>query len=385
MQKSSRKSIEPLTILHVASGDLWAGAEVQMYHLLRAMRLDPRLRLNVALMNDGELAARLRRMDVNVTIFDEGSLTSPSILLGLLHLIRRLKADVVHTHRTKENVLASFAALLAGRAVSLRTVHGNPEYATLRSRLMYSLDRFVARNLQKCVVAVSGDLAGQLAKRFPGASLECIPNGIDAEFVAEESRRSQITLRPAAFHLCFVGRLVPVKRVDLVIRVAADLERRRPSEFRIHIIGDGPQSDSLQQMTQELQVGHVVEFHGFQSNCMPVLRQMHALLLTSDHEGLPMIALEALALGVPVIAHAVGGLPELLRQAQAGYVLPSQEPQAFANAVEALIAHTTTQRTNLLLTAYSAANSAARYAALYQRLSATARGDHIAANAESGS
>src|SRR5690625_6993292 len=111
-----------LRITHIASGDLWAGAEAQMANLLAALHQTEGVKLDVVLLNHGELEARLRQAGIPVTVLDEGELSAFIIAWRLWRHFRRKRPDLVHTHRCKENVLGSVAARLVG-ARSVRTVH----------------------------------------------------------------------------------------------------------------------------------------------------------------------------------------------------------------------------------------------------------------------
>src|SRR5690606_8407204 len=110
------------------SGDLWAGAEAQAFALLSALSMQPEMSVAVALMNEGELARRLRSSNIPVTVIPESRLSFPRLLHKLRRLISDWRPDVIHTHRTKENILGSLANLTTGRAACIRTVHGADEH-----------------------------------------------------------------------------------------------------------------------------------------------------------------------------------------------------------------------------------------------------------------
>lgn len=95
-------------VLHIASGDLWAGAEVQMFTLARALQNDLNIRVNVVLLNHGKLEHELRMAGIRTIVLDESKFNSVRILCQLVRTIRELRPDVIHTHRLKENILGSF-------------------------------------------------------------------------------------------------------------------------------------------------------------------------------------------------------------------------------------------------------------------------------------
>ena len=153
----------PPHIIHIASGDLWAGAEVQLFTLAKALDQSSNARVGVVLMNHGELEKRLIQQEIPVTVLDETKLNGFQILWHLVQLLKKQKPDLVHTHRIKENILGSLAALFSGNIPSLRTVHGAPEHSSgwvkPHKQLFYSLDKLTGHYLQQRIVAVSNDLA----------------------------------------------------------------------------------------------------------------------------------------------------------------------------------------------------------------------------------
>jgi glycosyltransferase involved in cell wall biosynthesis len=99
------------------------------------------------------------------------------------------------------------------------------------------------------------------------------------------------------------------------------------------IIGSGPLEGTLQQLAADLNISNKIEFKGFVNPAIEELRKLDMLLMTSDHEGLPMTLLEALALEVPVVAHRVGGIPEVLEQGNSGWLVSEHSEQGYASVI----------------------------------------------------
>lgn len=320
-----------LRVLHIVSGDSWAGAEVQAFTLFT--HLQDVLDLHVLVMNEGELASRCRKAGIRTRVIDESTHSPGQLFSAVRQHLKAVKPDIVHTHRQKENVLGSLANLLSVRAKCVRTVHGAPEFSpTAKQKLQIALDTFCGRCLQNSVIGVSADLGRKLEQRFPKRKLHVIPNGIDPGEI-----REQLTLPDFigdhpnhALQVGIVGRLVPVKRVDLFLEMAAILLRRRPeSRWQFHVFGDGPLRESLQSQAASLGIEEHVRFHGHRSDVRSCIAALDAVVMPSDHEGLPMTALESLALGVPLVAHDVGGLRELLK-ARPEYLVADHAPGSYA-------------------------------------------------------
>lgn len=356
-----------LKVVHVASGDLWAGAELSLYELcceLHRRNVD----VYAVLMNEGELSARLEESGIRTFVFDENRQSSLELLRKLRRLLSDLDPDVVHTHRMKENVLGALSTMrLKGRLpVLVKTVHGASEYSAplwSRSGAAMLAERVVDRFFD-VRVAVSADLLTLLRQEGRSKHFVMIHNGI----------------RPAPPHVDFVpphepivgfaGRLVPVKRVDLLLRTLAELSARQTEPLRFEIAGDGPLRATLMDMARRQNVAHLVDFLGFRENLWQDLARWSALLITSDHEGLPMACLEALAAGVPVVARNVGGLREVIRHPAQGMLVDSDAPSDLADAILAVLSNgaRAEMRQSLLDSPFTSAVMADNYIALYEQL-----------------
>jgi len=356
-----------LRILHVASADLWGGAEAQLDSLCGAsiaVGLEP----SAVLLNPGsELARRLRARGIAVLELDESRSSAPRLLRAVLAHARRLRPHVIHTHRFKENIIGGTAARLCG-AGSIRTLHGAPEPELLkgswRRRLLDSVDAFAARHFQSHVVAVSDELKRKVTPQFPGARIVVVPNGVD---VAQLRAAAGTADESPVARLAFFGRLVPVKRVDLLLAAAAET-RDLAVPFELDIVGDGPERARLEAESARLGLGERVRFRGFQPDAAAWMNRMDAVVLTSDHEGLPMVVLEALALGVPMVARAVGGIPEVLRAVNPQWLIDGDSPRAIAECLAQVLARRGPRaaRASLLPARYSAEAMALNYLSLYQ-------------------
>jgi glycosyltransferase involved in cell wall biosynthesis len=289
---------------------------------------------------------------------------------------RRIRPDLIHTHRFKENVLGGVVAFCL-RIPSLRTAHGAPEPGLLtgfRRLVVNGLDKFVARRLQRAVVAVSEDLGRHLRGSYPGAYVPVIPNGIEVAEVLARARESSTFAsgRADVLSIGFVGRLVPIKRVDILLRSAAALRDLIAVSFELVIVGDGPERATLENLADELCVRDIVRFVGFQKNAAGWIRSMKCIALTSDHEGLPMIVLESLALGVPVVARAVGGIPEILGKVNSAWLVNGSGADEFAAALaSALSTDFAATSHSMLPLEYSAESMVGGYLKLYGALLGT--------------
>lgn len=251
-------------MVHVASGDLWAGAEVQLYDLANELHQCTRIRLHVVLLNHGILENRMRQQGIAVTVLDEGKFNSVRIFYLLRRFLRKVKPDIVHTHQQKENVLGSIAASSFSGVRSIRTVHGGPEFGLKPwqvHKLGYRLlDWICARYLQQKLVAVSYELRDLLGRRFRKEKIAVVENGIDvAEVRNVGSTIVEIPGPVESIKIGFAGRLTPVKRVDILIETARLLARNESNDFRFYIFGDGPLEGELRELIRNLLCRAVIQ------------------------------------------------------------------------------------------------------------------------------
>jgi glycosyltransferase involved in cell wall biosynthesis len=291
------------------------------------------------LLNEGRLSDHARKCGVEVKVIPESQNSFLEILQEATVYIRSRQIRVLHSHRYKENLLTALLAWRCDVPFVVRTQHGLPEpfegFRLLKHGVLHQLDRFVARYATDRVISVSAELRDHLTQYLRPDKIAVIPNGLDPG-----SARSDLSVNEAKRRLnipedCLVvgsaGRLEPVKRLDIFLAAAEGIATRI-QKSRFVILGDGREGQRLRQIALEKGLVNRVLFLGHRNDAQDVLRAFDVFILCSDHEGIPMILLEALQLGVPVVARRVGGIPEVLRNGMSGILVDSGEPQALADA-----------------------------------------------------
>lgn len=343
----------PLKVLHVASGDLWAGAEAQLFTLARALQKRGDTDVHVALLNEGELAQRLRAANIAVYVFPENKLGFPQLLLRVMGLARKLKPDVIHTHRVKENLLGGLTGLLLG-IPSVRTVHGASEHVADWKKphklLIAKMDQWLATFVQKKTIAVTQELALKLQEFIPVSRIAVVENGIDPEnFSFVDFSQLDLRFQKAKRRVGIVGRLVPVKRVDIFIEMAALFaDDSAFDDVEFFVIGDGPLRSELEGLTNERKLENKIHFLGHQTAIHSYLKALDALVMCSDHEGMPMTLLEAMSLKIPFVGHDVGGIRLLLQNDQCGFSVQKNNTQAHYEALHACLLDTADAKSRAL-------------------------------------
>ena len=213
-----------MKIIHLASGDLWAGAEVQLFHLAVKLHELYGIHLLVVLLNHGQLEQELIEKGIAVTVLDESKLSGFSILLEFYHIVKLFQPDIVHTHRSKENVIGGIVARLNGKK-SVRTVHGASEFSirpfNLKRFVFDGADRLAGFFLQQKIISVSDELKQKMKKIYPDSKLAVIENCVDVEYIEKKSLKPcNHDIDKNNFNIAFIGRFVPVKRVDIFYSIA---------------------------------------------------------------------------------------------------------------------------------------------------------------------
>lgn len=335
----------PIRICQIASGDLWAGAEVQLAASASYLVERPDVDLTAILMNEGSLAHELRRLGVPVTVIDESRHTALGVLMTLTRWLRDHPVEVVHTHRYKETVLGAIAARLAGVPCLVRTVHGQSEalrgWHRGKLRMYEVLDGIALRCFADRIIAVSRRLAARLQESgYETGTVIPIHNGVDLRKVRPTrgrlAVRQELGIEPGHPLIGTVGRLSPVKGHADFLRAARLILQGEPAT-RFLIVGDGPLRGELATLAEQLQIAQACRFVGARCDVYDLVGAMDVFVLPSLDEGIPMALLEAMALGRPVVATAVGGVPEVVADHTTGVLVPSRDAPALSEACLELV------------------------------------------------
>jgi sugar transferase (PEP-CTERM/EpsH1 system associated) len=213
--------------------------------------------------------------------------------------------------------------------------------------------------------------------RIPVPKLELIMNGVDTERFAPQLPAAAAPWTDDPFVIGTVGRLQDVKDQATLIEAFALLCARRPAlraGLRLAVVGDGPLRARLAQKAQDAGVADLVWFPGARNDIPELMRSFDLFALSSIAEGTPVTLLEAMACGLPVVATAVGGIPEVVQDGVNGALVPASNPAALAQALgryvdeRALVArHGAAARANIERH-YSVAAMVGAYTALYDQL-----------------
>ena len=235
-------------------------------------------------------------------------------LFELIRLMRRLRPEIVHANSSKAGVLARLAATARRVPIRVFTVHGwaFKAHRGFAARLYLAADRLM-RPLTTMTICVSE------TERSAGLAMRtCRPDRTTVIKNAVELRpaRPEPTAKPPL--VLSVGRLQAPKDFQTLVRAMALL----PGGLcRLRVAGDGRERAALNEEIRRLGLAEVVELLGDRNDVSELLRESQLFVLSSRSEGMPMSVLEAMASGVPVVASAVGGIPELVVDKETGILV----------------------------------------------------------------
>ena len=346
------KNAVTLRVAHVIEDLGLGGAERLLATMLPALQEHGISSEVLALGTRSELANTLRERNVPVHILGlDGYRPSASRFAVVRDTLSRGSFDLVHTHLDYGNLYGRATAWRLGLRAT--TTYHNCDYEKqarravrfgfLKQKAFQSVDWVTARHALR-VVAVSEYVKKSIVRRlrFSPDDVEVIVNGVaksSVEYVSNAARRAarrELGLPEHARIVVQVGRLTPQKGQRHTLEAASRLERKKHDMVWI-LVGGGPLRDELEHESERRGLRERVRFTGALPDVRPYLRAADVFVFPSLYEGLGIAVLEAMAMGVPVVAYDTGPLPEVVVHGETGMLVPSGDTEGLAAGVEALV------------------------------------------------
>jgi glycosyltransferase involved in cell wall biosynthesis len=297
-------------------------------------------------------------------------------LRALRRLIREERPDIVHTHTSKAGFLGRLAARLEHVPHIVYTPHGHVfggYFSPAATRVFIGLERLAARWTDRIVTLTDAEAAQHLALGIgrPGQFIT-IASGVDLDDIASAV---PVRLAPHGPVIGTVGRLTSIKGHQHLIDAVPEILRRYPAAHVV-LVGDGELRQALTERTRRLGVDGRVIFTGYREDIPALIAGMDVFVLPSLNEGMGRVLVMAMALGKPIVATHVGGVPELLGEGEAGLLVPPSNPRALADAIGMLLADPVRAKAlaeagRLRVPRYSAQGMVDSLARLYRELMAS--------------
>ena len=329
-------------VCHIISGDLWAGAESQVFSLLRKLSEYKELKIIVILFNSGILADKIKLNKIKNYVIDEKKNSAIRVIYKIQRIMRKEKIQIIHTHGYKETFFAGIISMFNRNNLLIRTHHGKGIIGSGFKH--YFIEKINAKLLCKNLIAVSNDLKKFLLQRNLGRnSIKVIHNGIyekDIKLKKDKKLiRKELNIPDVGIIFGTLGRLVSVKGHKYLLEGAKKVIAKYPQAYFI-IAGNGELMNIHLDWINRECLGNNIKFIGFRDDPYDILNSFDIFVLTSLHEGIPMVLLEAMFLEKPIIATKVGGIPEIISDGENGILIPSKNSDAFADACLSFIENT---------------------------------------------
>ena len=318
-------SLTVLQLLGAPSG--WGGAERVALDLAIGLRKSGHRVLFVAAAP--EVVERTREAGFEALPVAVRSRWIPGTIMRLASIMKREGVEIAHCHGRRAALVGMPAALAAG--VPARIIHVHSTATAGGSEIISKASFGCLGRLAHRIIYCSRQ-AEKETQGGPSPRSVVIPNGVQFPdtFPQRESRSQHVPLIVA------VGRLQRPKGYPILLRALPRVLAALP-RVRVKVAGEGEQREELESLRAEMRLGEVVEFAGFVRDVPGLLGQASLFVMPSLWEALPLALLEAVAAGVPVVASAVGAIPEVISDGETGWLVPPGDPEALAAAiVEAL-------------------------------------------------
>ncbi|HBC93994.1 MAG TPA: glycosyl transferase family 1 [Pelotomaculum sp.] len=282
---------------------------------------------------NNNLSKRLRDANIELFFLNKKRGLDVPILYRLWKVIKTYRPDILHVHQ-RAILYTLLPAVLGKVPRRLETIHSMAEWEGGRDTRF--IRRFAYQYFGFVPVAVAKNVAASIKRVYKIKEVPVIQNGIATGKYRAVKAAVPIDKPVSLIH---VARFSPEKNHALFVKALQKVVEARPGRIKALLVGAGPQLPSVRRMVQTCRLEKVVEFLGERQDIAELLGYSDGLVLTSNIEGLPLVVLEAMAAGKPVIATTVGGIPEVIDNGKTGVLIPPSDTDKLTDAIIDLIDH----------------------------------------------
>ena len=266
-------------------------------------------------------------------------------LVRLYFLFRRQHFDIVHTHTAKAGALGRTAAFLAGKSKIVHTLHGHNFYgysSAFFSKIIAVIEKIIASFTTKIIALTELEKKDLIRFKVTGAEkIRLIYSGLELDRYAQinidkAKIKQNFNIAPDENIVGMAGRLEPIKGPQYFVQAAGNVAKHF-TKVKFIMVGEGSLRPRLERQAKEAGLENKFIFTGWREDMPEILSILDILVLPSLNEAVGMVLIEAQALGVPIVAAKVGGIPEILVDNQTGILVPPADPYRLAQAINQLL------------------------------------------------
>lgn len=332
----------PVVVAELAGSAAYGGGERYLELLMGGLDRT-RYRPILICPEPGSFVGRMKERGVETHLVHLAPLFNPLALWRLIQLLARERVTILQTHGARANFYGRIAGRVAGVPVVISTVHNSLKDYEVRSlrRWLYAFLLRVTLPLVHRIICVSDATRRDLIDECPAAAakVHTVYNGVDSSVFSSQPDRQQVRRELGIAQgpvLITIGRLTEQKGHRYLLQALPDLLKRWPQLCAV-FVGEGELHDTLQRMARDLGVEGACRFVGVREDIADILAAADLFVLPSLSEGFPFVLLEALAMGCPVVASRVNGIPELIEDRKTGLLVPTRDPQGLAVAIREVL------------------------------------------------
>ncbi len=295
-----------MKVMHVLNSRIYSGAEKVVCQIIKSFREDAGMEMVYCSPDSDIVRQMLAEQDVTFLPMSEMSTKE------LSRVIQEQKPDLIHAHDMRASF---FSALCCGKIPLVSHIHNNAYDARGLSpkTVAYLLAGFKAKHI---LWVSNSSYEGYAFHKLFAKKSSVLYNIIDTEQIFAKKAADETTYD---YDMIYVGRLTYQKDPQRLMRLCQHLKEQKP-DLKVAIVGTGELEGEVRNLCAELGIGENVHFLGFQSNPIKMIHDSKAMILTSRWEGTPMCALEAMALGTPVVSTPSDGMRDLIQDGVNGYL-----------------------------------------------------------------
>lgn len=305
-----------MNILLAISSLHFGGAEKQVID--DANQLCKKHNIIVLAFGDGHLKELLSD-PVNVIIINKKNYLNSA--LELASIIRKNKTAIIHAHLYAPMIISALAGMLTNTPV-IWNFHSHAYENSFKAKILHKLTAKLP-SVKKILFPATelDDYYKEQGYGFGRRKCQLAYNsGQEIEQTDNRLKNSDNDI-----HLGFIGRVIPLKRINILIELAQFLIENKISNFKIDIVGNGSEMDSLKQQTNNLNLQNFITFHGFQHDTISFYKQFDIFVFPSGEEVLSLSLIDAGLCSLPSVAFDIGGNEEIIRHGETGFLVKTKE------------------------------------------------------------